>query len=152
MLELTQLINNLKLLKIPGSQNFTWYEALYLGRVNSIAIPSVEQMNNIIKTAAIMESIRAHYNTPIEIRSWLRPDEYNKMIGGATFSHHRSGSAVDFFVQGLTSEFVRQDLKLHPAVLYGASVENGTVHVHIQNDGRAMFFDPPPVSKTGLGL
>lgn len=150
MLQLTQSINELKALKIPGSQNFTWYEALYLGRVNSVAIPTVEQMNNIIKGALVLERIRAHFGKAIKVTSWLRPDQYNKWIGGANFSFHRNGLAIDFMIVGLDSEYVRQQLKLHPEILQGASVENGTVHVHIQLDGKARFFDPPPVSKSGL--
>jgi uncharacterized protein YcbK (DUF882 family) len=150
MLELTQSLNNLKTIKIPGSKNFTWHEALYLERMSAYVVPSLEQMTNIIKTVEILERIRAHFNTPITITSWLRPYEYNKLIGGAMFSFHKRGLAVDFLVMGLSSEFVRQELKRHPELLLGASVEKGTVHVHIQNDNRSLWFDPPPVSKKGL--
>ena len=142
MIKLFQNFNDLKKLNIDDSKWFTWHEALYLPQVQAYA--SVEQAMNVMRTCKVLDNIREFYNTPIQITSWLRPNNYNKMIGGATFSHHRSGLAVDFMVMGLNSEKVRQDLKKNPQLLLGASMEEGTVHVHIQLDGRAMTFNPPP--------
>lgn len=144
MIKLFQNFNDLKKTNINDSKWFSWHEALYLKTVNAYAIPSVEQAVNIMKVCKVLDNVREFYNTPITITSWLRPDVYNKIIGGATFSYHRSGLAVDFLVMGLNSEKVRQDLKANPQLLLGASMEEGTVHVHIQLDGRAMTFNPPP--------
>lgn len=147
MLIVLNTFDNIKKLKIGSSKYFTWGEALYLKQVNSFAIPTIPQMAEIEKLAIKLDGIRDHFNTPVIITSWLRPDNYNKLIGGAIFSHHRVGAAVDFMVMGLSSDFVRAELRKHPEVLQGMSVEMGTVHVHIQNDGKGIFFDPPPAKK-----
>lgn len=154
-MSLITLFNDLgkfKKTNIDDSKYFTWHEALYLKQVNAYAIPTVEQAVNIMKVVKVLDNVRNHFNTPITVTSWLRPDAYNKLIGGAIFSHHRSGLAVDFLVMGLNSEFVRAELKKHPELLLASSVEKDTVHVHIQFDGRSMFFDPPPKKRSLLDV
>lgn len=131
--------------KIPGSKYFRWHEALWLGSIESYAKPTPEQEANIIKLALIMDEIREYYNKPIIVNSWLRPRLYNhKIVGGATFSHHMSGNAIDFTVMGMNSDFVRADLKLHPELTKNCSFEMGVSWVHMQNDGRNNWFYPGP--------
>lgn len=151
-MSLLQVFNNLDAIKkqpIDGSPYFKWSEALYLKQVNAYAIPSIAQATEIMKLCKALDRIRAHFNTPITITSWLRPDAYNKLIGGAQFSHHRTGAAVDFMVMGLSSDFVRAELKKHPEITQGLSFETGIVHCHIQNDGKGIWF-PPPIKHKGL--
>lgn len=151
-MSLLKVFNNLDELKkqpIDNSPYFKWSEALYLKQVNAYAIPSMSQAAEIMKLCKVLDKIRAHFNTPITITSWLRPEAYNKLIGGATFSHHRTGAAVDFIVMGLSSDYVRAELKKHPEITQGVSFETGIPHVHIQFDGKGMWF-PPPVKHKGL--
>lgn len=144
MLETMQKFNDFKTTKIPGSKYFTLHEALYLRELNAYAVPDVNQLNNIINLAKILDGIREYYNTPITITSWLRPEVYNKMIGGATFSQHKIGNAVDFIVNGLSSDKVRADLIANPNIRCKVSMETGITWVHIQNDYRNLLFPPPP--------
>lgn len=138
----------IKTTKIPGSKYFTWHEALHLSSINSYAIPTPEQETNIIKLAKILDGFREHFNRPIQITSWLRPKLYNsKIVGGATFSHHISGSAVDFVVQGLNSDFVRSELKKRPDITCGVSFETDVSWIHIQNDNKSAWFGRPPQGK-----
>jgi len=85
---------------IPGAKNFRWIEALRLREWGWCAYPTDEQKENIIYLAKRLQAIRDLFKRPIYIRSWLRPDEYNKSIGGAELSAHREGKAVDFTVEG----------------------------------------------------
>ena len=82
---------------IPGSANFYWSEALYLGSLGSHVFPrDSEVYDNIIKTTKIMEYIRELIDCPVRITSFYRPEKYNKHIGGSIKSAHIQGLACDF--------------------------------------------------------
>lgn len=147
VIKITEAFNQLKKTPIGNSKYFTWHEALWLPQMNAYAMPTVEQMVNILKQCEHMDRVREFFNTPVIVTSWLRPDFYNKAIGGATFSHHKTGSATDFKVMGLDSDYVREVLRKHPEVTGGCSFETGITWVHMQNDGRGLWFPPPPKSK-----
>lgn len=147
MLNLYDNFNKLKAMKIGQSKYFTWHEALWMPATKSYAYPTIPQAAEIEKLAIKLDSIRDYFNRPIMIQSWLRPDLYNKLIGGATFSQHRNGLAVDFQINGLDADYVRQELKKRPDLIQGLSFETGITWVHIQNDGRSIWFPPPPKKK-----
>jgi hypothetical protein len=99
--------------KIPGSLYFTWKEALWLPQWNRAATEdelTEEIKQNIISTARWMDAIRAFFGAPIVVHCWLRPDEYNKLVGGAKSSMHRLGKAVDFHVKGIKCDAAKQKL------------------------------------------
>ncbi|MEM8505356.1 MAG: D-Ala-D-Ala carboxypeptidase family metallohydrolase [Cyanobacteria bacterium P01_D01_bin.1] len=81
--------------------NFTWAEATKNGR----RIPvSRDVVYGIIRIARVMEEIRARLgDRPIRVNSWYRDPASNRAIGGARFSRHLSGDAVDFVVVGIHS-------------------------------------------------
>lgn len=54
----------------------------------------------------ILQQIRGHFNAPITINSGYRTVEYNKKIGGATYSQHIYGTAADIVVKGVEPEKV----------------------------------------------
>ncbi len=147
MLNLFNNFNQLKSMKIGQSKYFTWAESLYLKELNAYAYPTIPQAAEIEKLAMKLDVIREFFGQPIIITSWLRPEKYNRLIGGATFSQHRNGMAVDFSVNGLSAEYVRQELKKRPDLIQGLSFETGITWVHIQNDGRSIWFPPPPKKK-----
>lgn len=144
MLTLFNNFDRLKAMPIDGSPYFKWSEALWLPAVEAYAKPSIEQATNIMRVCKYLDAIRQHYNTPITINSWLRPNNYNKLIGGAMFSFHRTGLAVDFNVMGLDAEKVRQDMRVNKHLVPGCSFETAVPWVHMQLDGKGIFFDPPP--------
>jgi len=97
--------------KIPGCEWFTWSEALWLPRMNAFALPSTAQKKNIKEVARLMDRIRAHFGRPCIVHSWLRPTEYNKLIGGAPRSSHITGSAIDFHVRGIDCRIVKKEIQ-----------------------------------------
>lgn len=101
---------------IDGSQYFRWAEALWLPKWRIHAFPTREQIENIREMARVMDLIRELLGSkPIKIHSWLRPDKYNELVGGAIQSMHRLGGAVDFSPSAISCDEARSRLepKLH---------------------------------------
>lgn len=147
MLKLMNNFDQLKSMPIGSSPFFRWSEALYLPRLNAYVKPSITEASNIMTVCERLDAIRKHFNKPIIIKSWLRPDIYNKLIGGAALSHHRTGSAVDFTIMGLSGDTIRNELKQHPHLTVGLGFETGIPHVHMQlmpqAPGGGLWFSPP---------
>lgn len=49
----------------------------------------------------LLQKIRDHFGAPITINSAYRTPEYNKKIGGSTYSQHQYGKAADIVVKGV---------------------------------------------------
>ena len=83
---------------IPNG-NFTWAEATKNG--NRIPV-SRDIVYGIIRVARIMEEVRSRLgNRPIRVNSWYRDPATNRAGGGARYSRHLSGDAIDFVVIGV---------------------------------------------------
>ena len=87
----------------PGS-NFTWGEAtkncsrpLKTLIINGKTILYADQIEQkIIATAKELDQVRALLKSrPIHVNSWYRPDYINRAVGGALYSRHQYGDAVD---------------------------------------------------------
>jgi hypothetical protein len=124
---------NLKLSdQIGKSKWFKWREALWLPRWKIYGIPNDEQIiSNIERTALAMDKIRTMFGKEIMITSWLRPEKYNELIGGAKKSAHISGLGCDFMLKDMESKAVREILRRYLKDV-GVRMENlETPHVHI---------------------
>lgn len=91
--------------------HFTVKEALWLNRWHRIANIydglTEEHKENLIILFNRMELVRAYFRQPIIITSGFRPYAYNRLIGGATYSAHRYGMAVDWQVRALSGDTLR---------------------------------------------
>lgn len=94
--------------KINSALSLTWHDALYLPKINCYAIPTEAQKSAISKMSGNLVPIEAHYNKKIIVHSWLRPEFYNKMIGGARMSYHIKGMAIDFHIEGESVDAVKK--------------------------------------------
>lgn len=92
---------------IPNG-NFTWAEATKGGK----RIPvSRDVTYGIIRVARVMEEVRARMgNRAITINSWYRDPATNRAVGGARYSRHLSGDAVDFVVKDIHPHTVYAEL------------------------------------------
>lgn len=91
--------------KIP---NFTWGEATHGGT----RIPVDESVTKgILRIGAAMQEVRGLLgDRPIRVNSWYRDPMTNKRVGGARFSRHLRGDAVDFVVKGVSPKDVYREL------------------------------------------
>ncbi len=112
----------MKTIKVPGlskpvaldapicleSPHFSWGEATKGGS----RIPESETITrNIIKIATELEDVRDMFGgRTITITSWYRPPAINRAVGGARFSKHIEGHAVDIIVDGLDPRDVTRKL------------------------------------------
>lgn len=123
---------------IPGTKNFRWNEFLSLRSWEIHCFPKDDITRaNIIRTCEVLQKIRDLFNRPVTITSGYRPRLYNEFIGGAAFSSHRTGRAVDFVVHGIDCDEVRK--KLVPMLVsLDIRMENkpGSNWVHIDLDVR----------------
>jgi len=133
--------------KIPDCNHFTWGEVLWLPTWKLHVYPSDEQCLNLVKICIKLDWIRDYFGYPIKVTSGLRPEIYNRTIGGAFHSAHITGEAVDFQVAGMKPNAVRAKLK--PMLTHlGLRMENlpDSNWVHIDNKmtghGGARFFTP----------
>lgn len=91
---------------IPGG-SFTWNEATHGG-----TRPVKGQVkHNVIELAKAIQPWRDKIGKPFHVTSWYRPPSVNKRIGGAKFSQHLYGRAVDFYIAGMNARQVSYILR-----------------------------------------
>lgn len=82
----------------------------------------------------LLQKIRDHFGAPITINSAYRTPEYNKKVGGSTYSQHQYGKAADIVVKGVKpSEVAAYAEQLMPS--YGGVGRYATfVHVDVRDE------------------
>lgn len=82
----------------------------------------------------LLQKIRDHFGAPITINSAYRTPEYNKKIGGSTYSQHQYGKAADIVVKGVKpSDVAAYAEQLMPS--YGGVGRYATfTHVDVRNE------------------
>lgn len=82
------------------SQHFTLAEATVSQEASRRGIdnsnPSDATLANAIKTANMLERVRALLDAPITVNSWIRCPELNVALSSKSTSQHVRGEAVDF--------------------------------------------------------
>ena len=76
----------------------------------------------------MLERPRSQIGRPFIVTSWYRPPVINRMVGGATYSRHLYGQAVDFYVESIPARTVASQLSWWPG---GLGVYAGWVHLDI---------------------
>lgn len=70
-----------------------------------------EVLDNIIKLAGYLQTLRDTLNKSIKINSGYRSPSHNKNIGGKTKSIHLLGLAADIVVSGMTPKEVFKEVE-----------------------------------------
>ena len=91
---------------------------------------------NLQKLANNLQVLRDHVGKPILINSGYRTAKYNKSVGGATDSQHKTASAGDIRIAGMTPKEVYTTIlnlisegKMHNG---GLGLYNSFVHYDIR--------------------
>ena len=115
---------------IPNG-NFTWAEATK----NGSRIPvSRSVAYGIIRSARVMEEVRSRLgDRPIRVNSWYRDPVSNRAVGGAIYSRHLSGDAIDFVVIGLHAYTVYD--RLNPWWGAQGGLASSSIFTHIDVRG-----------------
>jgi hypothetical protein len=101
---------------IPGSNYFRWFDALWLPKWEVYVVPTEVQAQRIIRIAKKADFVVGQLGSkPLTITSWLRPKNYNQWaaphgVGGAQYSVHMDGGAIDFKHPLMTSDECREIL------------------------------------------
>lgn len=64
----------------------------------------INRMNEMQKTAELMQEIRNFVGVPVDITSGYRCKEVNTAVGGAENSDHTAAKAVDFRIRGYSEQ------------------------------------------------
>jgi len=134
------------------SQYFTVHEAIWLPQWGRLATEkdglTDEIKNNLVDLFQKMDQAREFFNTSIIVHVSYRPEEYNKLIGGAPMSAHRFGKACDFHVTGIDCFDARkQILDANKLEEWDMRMEDNAPGnwIHLGNDwqeGKSRFFKP----------
>lgn len=100
------------------SRYFTWHEALWLPQWDRMADEAdgfdEAVQARLVKLFSILDNVREMYGRPVRVHCAYRPSKYNELIHGAPGSAHEAAkdddAAVDFDVQGITCDKVREAL------------------------------------------
>lgn len=92
---------------IMPNGSFTWAEATHGG---TRMPPNQATVDGIVRIAALAQQARDRIGRPFRVTSWYRPPAINQDVGGASFSRHLIGDAIDFYCDGLTGDQVYRAL------------------------------------------
>jgi uncharacterized protein YcbK (DUF882 family) len=93
-----------------------------------------------------LDAIREHYKRPVIVNTWHKGGQFKyrgfrpmNLTLGAKYSQHRFGRAVDFDVQGISPEQVRNDIRsgLFPEITCIEKDVNW-VHIDVRNCQRLL--------------
>jgi zinc D-Ala-D-Ala carboxypeptidase len=93
------------------SPNFTLKELTVseiAARRNLDNTPNATEVANLVRTAELLEQVRALLGKPILVNSAFRSKSVNDAVGSRDTSQHRLGCAADIRVPGLTPKQVVQ--------------------------------------------
>ncbi|HBB31272.1 MAG TPA: peptidase M15A [Cyanobacteria bacterium UBA8803] len=79
--------------------NFTWAEATHGG---TRMPPNQATVDAMVRIARLAQRARDRIGRPFMVTSWYRPPHINRAVGGAPYSRHMVGDAMDFLCEGLS--------------------------------------------------
>ena len=79
--------------------NFTWAEATKGG---TRMPPNQRTVDAMVRIARLAQRARDRIGRPFIITSWYRPPHINRAVGGARYSRHIVGDAIDFVCENVS--------------------------------------------------
>lgn len=105
------------------SPHLTWEE---LGCKDGTPYPEMWCTSRALILAAEFEAVRAIYGAPLRVLSAYRSEAHNKAVGGARFSQHVEGRALDLqpIADGKSGKVLFADMKLYSMATALARLEH----------------------------
>lgn len=101
--------------------------------------PPAQYVPNALRTAQMLETIRAVLGVPLRVTSGYRSEADNLRVGGARNSGHLTASAADFVPRGMSVKEVARrldDAKRQGQISYGELIiYESTGHIHVTLPG-----------------
>lgn len=80
----------------------------------------------------ILQKVRNHFGKAVTINSGYRTPTYNKKIGGATYSQHTYGTAVDIRITGIKPKAVAQYVETLMPNTGGIGIYKNFTHIDVR--------------------
>lgn len=119
--------------------SFTWQEATHGG---TRPAETNEVKRGMIRLATWVQKYRDRIGHPFVVTSWYRPPHINKRVGGARFSRHMSGDAMDFYVPGYSASQIIQEFRDWPGGLGQYASMPNIIHIDARS-GKARWGGAP---------
>lgn len=114
------------------SPHFSVAEGVFSSTAERLAIaniPPADILADMEVAAAGMEQVRALLGLPIHVDSWYRCPKLNAAVGGAKYSAHMDGWAVDFTCKPLSTEAIVQAIAVSNIQFDQCIQEGSWVHI-----------------------
>lgn len=82
----------------------------------------------------VLENIRNHFESPVDVTSGYRTDYHNRRIGGAKYSQHKYGMAADIVVRGVCPKAVQNYIDEVWPDCYGMGISDNYTHIDVRHN------------------
>ena len=80
----------------------------------------------------VLQQIRDHFKAPVTINSGYRTEAKNKAVGGAAYSQHKYGTAVDITVKGVAPKDVAAYAETILVGMGGIGIYDTFTHIDVR--------------------
>lgn len=84
-----------------------------------------------LKLIRVADSIRKKANKKAIVTSGVRCAKHNASVGGVSNSRHLSGKAMDFRIEGWSSDKLLAEVKTYSEIRYAYAIDSQHVHMDI---------------------
>lgn len=83
------------------------------------------------KLLRLADRVREHFDAPAVVSSGIRCDVHNTKVGGVPNSRHKTGTAMDFCIEGLSASMVLAYVQKQSATHYAYAIDSRYVHMDV---------------------
>lgn len=84
-----------------------------------------------LKLIRVADAIREKAKKPAIVTSGIRCTQHNANVGGVSNSRHLSGKAMDFRIEGWSSDKLLSEVKKYSEIRYAYAIDSQHVHMDI---------------------
>ena len=83
------------------------------------------------KLVKLADRVREHFGVPITVSSGVRCEKHNTKVGGVANSRHKTGTAMDFCVRGMSASMVLAYVQKQSDTHYAYAIDSNYVHMDV---------------------